>query len=78
MSQIHKIQGFFWFKTELKAVKNKNFVKTCWEKVPMSPNFPALLNQYSMYEVKQKSWNERGEVSKHNYTARCEEPRHSI
>ena len=51
MSQIPNIKEFFWFKTELKAVKNKNFVKTS----PMSPNFPALLNQYSMYEVKQKS-----------------------
>ena len=69
MFQIHKIQEFFWFKKELKAAKNKNFVKNCWEQVPMSPCFPALLNQY---EVKQKSWNERGEVSKHNITARCE------
>ena len=55
---------------QLKAVKNKNFVKICREQVPMSPYFPALLNQYIWSNTEELKW--EGEVSKHNITARCE------
>ena len=62
------IKGILLVQNTIKGCEKQEFCQN----FPMFPYFPALLNQYSMYEVKQKSWNERGGKFLSTIWPRCE------